>query len=266
MKRITKIVILCIILLSTLAIQINASNSTMQMEQMISKYKNIDMNKISNEEVEAIYDEILENYNSEELANMIKENKGKLENQGISGETIDNASEFIRTTDDEQVRELIKGTDIKEVIQRVQDGESIERALVKSQKDLNETVKTGVKIVFSSYIIKTIISILGIYVLYKIIIRGIIYYKAGKNFIWTFIPVVRDAILFKICGYSPWIVLWLLIPVIGWIVYLIYKIFMKFELAEKFGHSLAFGFGLWFLNPIFESIIAFSKNEYEMNK
>lgn len=263
MKKLMKICIFAVILLFTLMLQVEATNSTLKIEQLISKYKNIDMNKISNEEVEAIYDEVLENYTSEELANMIKENKSKLENQGISGETIDKGAEFLKTTDDKQVRELIKGTDIKEVIQRVQDGESIERALVKSQKDFNETVKTGAKIVLSSYVVKTILSILGIYILYKIIIRGIIYYKAGKNFIWTFIPIVRDAILFKICGYSPWIVLLLLIPVIGWIIYLIYKIFMKFELAEKFGHSLAFGFGLWFLNPIFESIIAFSKNKYE---
>ena len=37
---------------------------------------------------------------------------------------------------------------------------------------------------------------------------------------------------------------------------------MKFELAMSFGHGVAFGIGVWLLNPIFESIIAFSKNEY----
>ena len=58
------------------------------------------------------------------------------------------------------------------------------------------------------------------------------------------------------------LVLFLLIPIIGWLIYLIFKIMMKFELAMSFGHGVAFGIGVWLLNPIFESIIAFSKNEY----
>ena len=65
---------------------------------------------------------------------------------------------------------------------------------------------------------------------------------------------------------NTWIVLFLLLPVIGWIIYLIYKIMMKFELAMSFGHGVGFGIGVWLLNPIFESIIAFSKNEYITEK
>lgn len=266
MKKFLTIIMMATIFCLLLSLQVQASTNTTAMEDMIARYKSVNINNISNEEIEEIYNEILESYTAEELSDMIQENKDKIEEQGISSETIDKGTEFLKTTDDEQVRELIRGTDIKEVIQRVQNGESIESAIVKSQKDLNQTVASGVKVILSSYIVKIILTILGIYILYKIIIRGIIYKKAGKLFISTFIPFYRDAVLFKICGYSPWIILFLLVPVIGWIIYLVYKILMKFELAKAFGHGIGFGFGVWILNPIFESIIAFSHNQYELSE
>lgn len=265
MKKVVKTIIVFIILFLLFTIQINAKSDTTKIKEVFTKYKNVDINSVSNEEIEKVYNEVLESYTAEELSNLVKENKNKLERQGISGETIDKGAEFLKTTDDEAIKEMLKDTDVKQVITRVQNGESIERAILKSQKDLNKTVASGVKVVLSSYIVKTIFITIGIYILYKIIIRGIIYQKAGKHFISTFIPIYRDAVLFKICGYSPWIVLFLLLPVIGWIIYLIYKILMKFELAEAFGHKLGFGLGVWLLNPIFESIIAFSKNEYEQD-
>lgn len=263
MKKILKIILMLIIItISCISISTEATTNTTQIEKVLSKYKDMDVDNISNEELEIIYNEALESYDKEELANMIKENKEKLENQGISSETVEKGAEFIRTTDDDKVKEILKGTDVKSLIKRVQKGESIESAMLNSQKDLNKTMISGIKIILSSYIVKTILVILIIYVIYKIIIRGIIYKKAGRNFISAIIPVYRDAVLFKICGYNPWLVLFLLIPIIGWLIYLIFKIMMKFELAMSFGHGVAFGIGVWLLNPIFESIIAFSKNEY----
>ena len=266
MRKLLTIIMIFTMFCLLLSLQVRASTNTTAMEDIISKYQNININNISNEEIEEIYNEVLESYTTEELANMIQENKDKIEEHGVNTETIDKGIEFLKTTDDEQLRELIRGTDIKELIQRVKNGESIENAIIKSQRDLNETLASGVKLILSSYIVKTILTILGIYILYKIIIRGIIYKRAGKMFISTFIPFYRDAILFKICGYSPWIVLFLLVPVIGWIIYLVYKILMKFELAKVFGHGIGFGFGVWILNPIFESIIAFSNNRYELSE
>ncbi len=265
MKRLFKIMIIsAMYTLILMPMQIEASTNTTALEGIISQYKNVDINNISNKEIEEVYNEVLESYTAEELSDIVKENKGKLQNQGISGKTIDSGVEFLKTTDDKAVRELIKNTDMTEVIKRVKNGDEIENAIIKSQKDLNDTAVLGVKLIFSSYVVKIILTVLGIYILYKIIIRGIIYKKAGKSFFLTLIPIYRDAVLFKICGYSPWIILFLLLPVIGWIIYLIYKILMKFELAEAFGHGIGFGLGVWLLSPIFESIIAFSNNEYEL--
>lgn len=264
MKKTIKIITIFIMFFVLFTIQVKAETDTTKIKDVLTKYKNVDINSISNEELEKAYNEVLESYTAEEISNMVKKNKDKLEKQGISGDTIDKGAKFLKTTDDKAIKEMLKDTDVKQVITRIQKGESIESAIVKSQKDLNKTVASGVKVVLSSYIVKAIFITIGIYILYKIIIRGIIYQKAGKHFVFTFIPIYRDAVLFKICGYSPWIVLFLLLPVIGWIIYLIYKILMKFELAEVFGHKLGFGLGVWLLNPIFESIIAFSKNKYEL--
>lgn len=266
MKRILKIMLISIITIFCISISIKANTNTTQIENILSKYKNADVDNISDEELESIYNEALESYNKEDLANMIKENKEKLEEKGISSETIEKGAEFIRTTDDDKVKEILKGTDVKSLIKRVQKGESIESAMINSQKDLNKTMLSGMKIILSSYIVKVILTFIVIYACYKIIIRGIIYKKAGKHFIATFIPIYRDIVLFKICGYSPLIMLFLLLPVIGWIIYLVYKVLMKFELAMSFGHGVGFGIGVWLLNPIFESIIAFSKNEYITEK
>lgn len=266
MKKILKITLMLIILMIFASMTVQAKTNTTKMEKILSKYKNIDVDNISDEELESIYNEAIESYDKEELSNMIKENKEKLEEQGVSSETIEKGAEFIKTTDDDKIKEILKGTDIKSLIKRVQKGESVESAMLNSQKDLNKTMLSGMKIILSSYIVKVILIFIVVYVCYKIIIRGIIYKKAGKHFIATFIPIYRDIVLFKICGYSPWIMLFLLLPVIGWIIYLVYKILMKFELAMSFGHGVGFGIGVWLLNPIFESIIAFSKNEYITEK
>ena len=65
--------------------------------------------------------------------------------------------------------------------------------------------------------------------------------------------------MYKVCGITPWVLLLLLVPVIGWFILAIINIYSKFTLAEGFGKGIGFGFGLWLLGPIFEGILAFSK-------
>ena len=264
MKFTLRIISIFIILLGALSIKIHATTNTNKMEKILAKYKNVDVNNISKEDLEKIYNEAIESYTAEELSDMIKDNKEQLKKQGITEDTIDKSADFVKTTDDKAIKKMLKNTDVKEVVKKIKEGKKKEKAILTSQKDKNDTLALAVKVFFSSYIIKTILIVIGVYILYKLIIRGIIYKKAGKLFISSFIPIYRDAVFFKICGHSPWIILWLLLPILGWIIYAIYKILMKFELAETFGHKTLFGIGLWLLNPIFESIIAFSKNKYEL--
>ena len=261
MRKFIKVISLVAVIIAMLSAAVFASSKT---EALLSKYKNVDVRSMSDAQLEAMYNDMIESFTADELADMLQENKRTLQKEGISEETINRGAEFLRTTDDEAVRNMLRNTDVKEMVEKVKAGESIDNAVLTSQKNMDDTIMAGVKVFFSSYIVKTVLNIFGIYVLYKLIIRGIIFKKAGKAFAWTLVPIVRDAVLLKICGHSAWILLWLLLPIIGWIIYAMIKIIMKFELAEAFGHDAGFGVGVWLLNPIFEGIIAFSKDKYEL--
>ena len=52
MKKVFKTIMIFIIFLLLLSIQVKASTSNEKMEELISKYKNIDINSVSNEELE----------------------------------------------------------------------------------------------------------------------------------------------------------------------------------------------------------------------
>ena len=65
--------------------------------------------------------------------------------------------------------------------------------------------------------------------------------------------------MLRICGMSPWWLLLLLVPIVGWIGLWLVSVASKFMLAEKFGRGVAFSFGLWLLAPIFETILVVSR-------
>ena len=72
MKKILKITLMLIILMLVVYMTVQAKTNTTKMEKILSKYKNIDVDNISDEELEIIYNEAIENYDKEELSNMIK--------------------------------------------------------------------------------------------------------------------------------------------------------------------------------------------------
>ena len=76
-----------------------------------------------------------------------------------------------------------------------------------------------------------------------------------------FIPIYRNVVMLKICGMSPWWLLLLLVPVLGWIILFVISVASKFMLAESFGKGTGFAFGLWLLAPIFETILVFSRKQ-----
>ena len=88
---------------------------------------------------------------------------------------------------------------------------------------------------------------------------GAIYKKANKKAWAAFVPIYRNITMLKICKMSPWWLLLLLVPIIGWIILWIVSVASKFMLAEAFGKGTGFAFGLWLLAPIFETILVFSR-------
>lgn len=88
-----------------------------------------------------------------------------------------------------------------------------------------------------------------------------LFVKAGESWWGSLIPFYNLYLLAKITYGSGWKVLWLLIPGVN----VICLILGFFKLAKVYGKSILFGFGLWFLFPIFLPILAFGKSQFLKN-
>ena len=82
-----------------------------------------------------------------------------------------------------------------------------------------------------------------------------VYEKAGYKGWEALIPFYNLYILTKIVGKSGWFMALYFLPVVSWFAWAVTAI----ELSKKFGRSEAFGFGLFFLYPIFLPILAWGE-------
>lgn len=218
---------------------------------------NIDITKVITE-----YEKLTQEYTNDEIADMIEKNKDKLEEKGISSDVVSAGTQVLRTMDEESVTKILK-EDIKidKVKEKLEDGYTPNEVINYVTKNLTtkEKVNIALKLLFANKYFKIAVIIISILMIYSIILRWIIFSKAGKHGFAAIIPIYRDVVYFKICSISPWVILFILLPIIGWLILAVLKIVSKFELSYNFGRKTGFGFGLWLLPIIFESIIAFSR-------
>ncbi len=97
-----------------------------------------------------------------------------------------------------------------------------------------------------------------ILLVWTIICRWKMFQKAGLPGWGAIIPFYNIYLRFKMAGMWGWWVLSLLFPPL----FLIVLIVSYFKVPVRFGKHWAWGFGLWFLNPIFIGILAFDKSTY----
>lgn len=274
MKRIKTILIKVIftnmIIITAICItnKVNASYDKNAIKKEAQTYaENIDVNDITKDDILNAYDEITSQYSSEEIVNIIEENKEEIKKQGISEEIIDAGENFIRETDTEQIREIIKNDiDIEDIKNKLEQGYTPDEILTSVIQEMptNHKVEMAVKFLLANRIIKTAVMILGIWLVYSTIIRWIIYHKAGKPGWAAIIPIYRQIVMYQVCGITPLFMLLWFIPILGWIVMFVMAIVKRFSLASSFGRSGLFGFGLLILPPIFQAILAFNPNiKYE---
>lgn len=261
MKNLKKIIIITIITILFLATNYVFAVEKQDLKKYI-KENNININSVNASDIITIYQNLSKEHSNEEIANMVDDYSQELEDKGVSKEAITAGKTILTSTDAKTLNEVLEDINVEEIKEKIDNGMTAEEILSDVKNSMTTTKKVSIasKLLLSNKIIKTICIIWIIYLIYIILIRGIIYKKAKKTYFATFIPFYRDAVLFKICGYSYWWMILLLIPIIGWFIYGILKIIMNFELSKAFGKGAGFGIGLWILKPIFESIIAFSKN------
>lgn len=102
----------------------------------------------------------------------------------------------------------------------------------------------------------TVIYVLLIIAMWKI------FTKAGKPGWSSIIPIYNIVVMFQIIGLNPWLLLLYLIPVVNFVVAIVFSIMQASRLSKAFGKGTGFAFGLFFLNPIFLLILGFGDSKY----
>lgn len=260
-------IFLTIIIYGQMQVQANDDKSLIQ-QQLEYYTRNIDVENISKEDVLKVYDDITEEYTNDEVADMIKDNTEEIKKQGISEDVIETGTNFIRTTDTESLRDIIENDiDIEDIKEKVNQGYTPNQILksIIQETPNQKKAEIATKLLLSNKIVKTVLIVCIILFIYGTILRWIIYVKAGKHGWAAIIPFYRQIVMYQVCGLSPWLMLFWLLPIIGWFIMGIIAIMKRFCLANEFGRGSLFGFGLLLLSPIFQSVLAFNPNIEKIN-
>lgn len=87
-----------------------------------------------------------------------------------------------------------------------------------------------------------------------------VFSKAGYPGVLAIIPFVNLFVLVKVAGYSAWMTLLYLIPIVN----VVFSIFVAIRLGQRFGKGGAFSFFLlWLLQPIGHLILGFGSARYQ---
>ena len=278
MKKYLKIIV-SIIAVLTMVSFMTVSKADVSKEKSIEDFiinnTTIDIENPKESDIITIIEELTNNYSTEELADILEQYGEELEESGLDEETLGVVSDFLRSTDTNTLRSVINNIDLEDVKDRLNKGEDIDTVIEDTIENMptEQIVGTAAKMLFTNkyvkrFIIESIIRFslyIALLTAYMIVIRWLIYTKAGEKGWASLIPIYRDVVWLKIAGMSPWLLLLWLIPIFGWMAVGIVNIIACFKIPEKFGKSTAWGIGLWLVPIVFESIVAFSK-DFEFKK
>ena len=225
----------------------------------------IDTSDINIDEVIDIYDQLSDVISNEEIADLIKDNSELLTDAGVSEEALSVSETMLRTFDSDAVIDIVQNDlDLDKLLDMYKNGASLSEILtsVITETSLQTKISIISKLLFSNLYFRIALVVLIFVIIYSVFITSIIFDKAGKGKFGAIIPIYRDIIHLKVCGLSPWLLLLVFIPILGWLMLLAVAIIGRFELSKRFGHGFLFGLGLLFLPIVFRTIIAFSNNEY----
>lgn len=269
MKKILKltfiiitITTMCILIYGTLT-TVKAATITENELREIIETTEIDAENLNTADLLTLYNEISQRYTNEELADMIEANKKEiLKSSEITEDTLDAGTQVLRTTDEKQLRDIINNDlDINEIQSKIDAGYTPSQ-VISEVLTPEKTMEVGTKLLLANNIVRTSLITLAIEALFIIIVRWVIYKKAGRHGWAILIPIYRDVTYLKVCGLSPWWLLLALVPIVGWFILAIVLIVSRFKMASAFGRGFFFGLGLLFFRAIFELILAVSSKPY----
>lgn len=230
-------------------------------DSIIQSFEQSGLTKTNLSDAINIYKQMSERYTNEEIVSILENSKNKIENNDEVKSNIDSICKILKTFDQDKLNDIIDKIEIDQVLSEMEGGATLLQVIEKATSNMSATEKVNlmVSILWSANILRTIFIVIVIFEIYKILVRCVIYKKAGKHAWASIIPIYRNVVMLKICGMNPWWLLLLFVPIIGWLILWLVSVASKFMLAEAFNKSEAYGLGLWLLWPIFESILAFSK-------
>ena len=88
-----------------------------------------------------------------------------------------------------------------------------------------------------------------------------VFVKAGKPGWAALIPIYNFVVLLEIAGKPVWWIVLFFIPVVNFIVIILFSI----SLAKKFGKGVGYGLGLAFLGVVFYPMLGFGDSRYDPN-
>ncbi len=220
------------------------------------------MNKDRLIEAISIYNQITPKYSNKDIVKVIEDNSKYFIESGINEDDLSSVTTVLKNVNTNQLKKILSKIDIEKVAKEAQNGGSTADVLksITSEFSTSEKVDLVLGTIFSTKIVKNISIFLMILFIYRTLLRCVIYKKANKKAWAAFVPIYRNITMLKICKMSPWWLLLLLVPIIGWIILWIVSVASKFMLSEAFGKGTFFALGLWLLGPIFETILVFNKN------
>ena len=206
------------------------------------------------------YNELSDVISNEEIASFIDDNKEELSKSGINKNTLSVMSTVLKTFDAETVIDIIQNDiNLDEAAENSNNTEDIFNTVIENTTFF-EKIQISLKLLFSNGYIRLLLLLSIVLFIYSLIITGIIFKKAGIPSFVTLIPIYRYAIYLKLYNFSPWLILLIFVPIIGWLALASISIIGRFELSKNFGHGGLFGLGLLILPVFFKSYIALSQD------
>jgi hypothetical protein len=211
------------------------------------------------------YEELSKVISNEEIVTFIDNNKTVLSEAGLSKSLLTTTSSLLKNFDANTVIDVVKSDlNLEEAIKNSKEDASADSILKLAIKNTStpDKIRIMLKLLFSNGYIRLLTSFAIVISIYSIFITSYIFKKADKSPYGTLIPIYRDIIHLKMCNFSPWFLILIFIPLIGWLALTSIYIVGKFELSRNFGHGFLFGLGLLFLPPVFRTYLAFSDDKF----
>jgi hypothetical protein len=125
-----------------------------------------------------------------------------------------------------------------------------------SQNAIAAAAAAFVAAFFLGFVVVGIVTLIGMWKAFD---------KAGQPGWAVLIPIYNIIVLLRIAG-LPWY--WVfapfvaIIPILGWIAYLVWIVWVHHRISTRFGQGVGFTIGLTLLGPIFWLILGFGSSKY----